>query len=389
MVKDELKNIIDEAVSRKGSDIHFIKNDDDVIIRTRRGNTMEKLKTIKISDYENLLAYVRFHSNLDLTNPKQPQSGGMSIEDGKFRADCRVSILPMMGFNSLAIRVINHDFGVTLDELPYFKENAQKLKELAQKSSGLVMLGGSKNSGKITTAYAMVDHLKKELGRNVIIIDEPSEYRQPDVKKFRVNEERVTDSVKNSSAEKSNEVSTRETGMKYDVGIKEILRHDPDVILIGEIKDENTASQAMRAAMTGHLVISTIYSKDNIGTIYRILDLGINLDELSQIAVGLVNQRLVPIETKRTALMEIATGADLEALIKQVKNGQITHVPYKPINKEFLDWENDLKKEAKQISQSVDGWVEVTSTNDVLNDKAVINSKKVKARNLNQGLELD
>jgi len=393
MVRDELKNMIDEAVSRKGRDIHFSKNDDGVTIRTRRGNTMVELKTIKTSEYEQLLAYVRFNSNLDLAHPMQPQSGSFTIEDSKTKSDCRVSILPAMGFNSLVIRVINHGNRVTLDVLPYFKENAQKLKELAKNPSGLIMLGGPTESGKTTTAYAMIEHLKKELGKSVIIIDEPSEYRQPDITQFKMNEPENSD--KNSSiTDKSNVVSsqetslsTGETGMKYDIGIKEILRHDPDVILIGEIRDANTARQAIRAALTGHLVISTIHSKDNLGTMYRMLDLGIAINELEQTAVGFVNQRLIPIEadnkTGKTALMEIADGDGLETMLKQVKTGYIDHLPYQTLDEEFLNWQSDLDKEVAQNSQPVDDWVEVVSADDVTIDT------KIKSRNINNGLELD
>ena len=177
-------------------------------------------------------------------------------------------------------------------------------------------------SGKSTTAYAMIDYLKTVLGKSVITIEDPIEYQQPDIVQMQVNES---------------------AGMNYEIGIKEILRHDPDVIVIGEIRDKVTAENAIRAALTGHLVISTIHSKDNLGTIYRMLDLGISVIDLSQAVVGLVNQRLIQTDSDRKALFEICCGEALESVIEQVNEGSVFSISYTTIDEEFLKWKSITK----------------------------------------------
>ena len=149
---------------------------------------------------------------------------------------------------------------------------------MATKQAGLLLISGPTGSGKTTTTYALIDYLKQELGKSIVTIEDPVEYQQPDIIQMQVNET---------------------MGMTYDVGIKEILRHDPDVIIIGEIRDSQTARQALRAAFTGHLVISTVHAKNVLGTINRLLDLGITLQELEQGVIGVANQRLIKFDFLR------------------------------------------------------------------------------------------
>jgi len=273
--------------------------------------------------YEKMLAYIKFHASMDLANPMQPQSGGLVVEEGDDALSCRVSILPTAKFHSLVLRIINVKMGKSLEEIPLFLSNTGVLKQIAEIEAGLILVGGPTSSGKTTTAYAMIDYLKNELGKSVITIEDPIEYQQPDIVQMQVNES---------------------AGMNYEVGIKEILRHDPDVIVIGEIRDKTTAQNAIRAALTGHLVISTVHSRDNLGTIYRMMDLGVSTSDLSQSLVGLVNQRLVPAEkADRKALFEICYGEDLENTMEQVHEGSILSTAYTTIDEEFLEWKSITK----------------------------------------------
>ena len=320
MIKTKLINIINDAIKMSASDIHFtLATNGEVLIQLRAGNIMLPRSHLDMKKYEKILAYVRFHSSMDLTNPQKPQSGGLVIKEGDDVLSCRVSILPTVSFHSMVLRIINVKMGKSLEEIPLFQSNAQILKQLAETEAGLILIGGPTSSGKTTTAFSMIDYLKNALGKTVITIEDPIEYQQPDIVQMQVNES---------------------AGMDYEVGIKEILRHDPDVIVIGEIRDETAAGNAIRAALTGHLVISTVHSRDNLGTIHRMMDLGISVIDLSQAVVGLVNQRLIPVDSDRKALFEICSGEKLANIIEQLTEGSVFNITYTTIDEEFLKWQS-------------------------------------------------
>ena len=320
MIKTELINLITDAIEINASDIHFTLEDTGgVLVGYRAGNLMMPRRCLERNQYEQLLSYIRFHASLDLAHPMQPQSGSLVIEEEQEVLSCRVSILPTTQFHSLVLRVINIKMGKELEEIPFFLSNVALMKEMMQKEAGLILIGGPTSSGKTTTAYGFIDYLKSKLSKSVITIEDPVEYQQPDIVQMQVNEN---------------------AGMNYDVGIKEILRHDPDVIVIGEIRDGGTAKQAVRAALTGHLVISTIHSKDNLGTIHRLLDLGISVHEIDQSVVALINQRLVEAGDSKKALMEICKDSDLAVTIQQVIEGQVIVIPYTSLDEEFLKWKS-------------------------------------------------
>ena len=323
MIKNELLEIVNDAIKMKASDIHFTQTDSgSVLVQLRAGNLMLPRAHIEKEKYEKMLGYIRFNSSMDLSHPLQPQSGGLVIAEGDDVVSCRVSILPTAKFSSMVLRVINVKMGKDLDEIPLFKNNSAILKKIAEIKAGLVLIGGPTSSGKTTTAYAMIEYLKNVLGKSVITIEDPIEYQQPDIVQMQVNES---------------------AGMNYEVGIKEILRHDPDVIVVGEIRDTTTASNAIRAALTGHLVISTIHSRDNLGSIHRIMDLGIPITDLSQSAVALINQRLVSAGDEQKALFEICFGQHLEQVIEQVSEGSVFMLPNMAIDEEFLAWKEATK----------------------------------------------
>jgi len=399
MIKDKLIDLLDEAVKIHATDLHFsLLDNDKILIQARASHFVLPLKTIEKNDYEKMLAYVRFHSSMDLADPNQPQSGGLVIGDGDKNStiNCRISILPTAKFQSLVLRVINHQPYKTIDELPFNPQKAQVLKDIAEKQSGLVLIGGPTSSGKTTTAYAMIHYLKNELGRSVITIEDPVEYQQPDVVQLQINDNKGMnfDYHKANRNQIHSNKHTRiqrseHTGMNDEIGLKEILRHDPDVIVIGEIRDKTTAQNAIRAASSGHLVISTIHSKDNIGMLHRLLDQGNSVYDIDQSLVALVNQRLIPVGDDKTAIMEIAEGSNLENLMEQVIEGRVTHLLYETIDQEYSDLNDYLNATINNRNSSpevVDEWIEVPSNGDFLDSE----TEKPSEISLNpQELELD
>ena len=359
MIKTKLINIIKDAIEKSASDIHFTQKDSDILVQLRIKNTMLPKTIIKRKEYEQLIAYIKFHASMDLTQPMQPQSGGLVIEDGDDILSCRVSILPTAKFQSLVLRIINTKTRKNLAQIPLFLNNVDLLKQIAQAEAGLVLIGGPTSSGKTTTAHAIIDYLKNELDKSVITIKDPIEYQQPDIVQMQVGESYKheqtnytpiadtppTPSLKKltTKANKATKINknNEDTEMNYEAVIKEILRHDPDVIFISEICDANTAKQAVRAAFNNHLVVSTIHSKDNLGTIYRMMDLGISAIDLSQAVVGLANQRLIEAKTGRRALFEICSSENLKNTVEQVIAGKVVDIAYTTIDEEFLKYKSD------------------------------------------------
>ena len=331
MTKNILNNILIDALENRASDIHFTQEQaNKVRIKFRSGNTMIPKGSLDMEQYNKLVAYVKFHASMDLAHPMQPQSGSLTVENETSTVHCRVSILPTTKFTSLVLRVIHNPLKITIDDIPYFPENAKTLKRIIKAQSGLVLIAGTVSSGKSTTALALVDELKKQ-GRSVITIEAPIEYQPSDIVQIAV-------SKKSEVKPKQVEIVTTEQDYDYKVGIKEILRHDPDVIVIGEIQSADVAKQAIRAAESGHLVVATVHAKDVLGAIHRMLDFRISIDDLNQSLVAVTNQRLMPVNGGKKALMEIATNEYLQKILEQIKNNHVCSIPYTTLDEEFLQY---------------------------------------------------
>lgn len=314
-IQSKLVSILKRAHELKASDIHFVMKQEQMLIEFRVGSFMVPHDFLTLTEYHSLLAYIKFQASLSLMHPKQPQSGLLTLQNQDVTYYCRVSILPTQHYQSLVLRLINHHYQKQLDEIPYFHRNLYGLQEMAKKQAGLLLISGPTGSGKTTTTYALIDYLKQELGKSIVTIEDPVEYQQPDIIQMQVNEM---------------------MGMTYDVGIKEILRHDPDVIIIGEIRDSQTARQALRAAFTGHLVISTVHAKNVIGTINRLLDLGLSLQELEQGLIGVANQRLIKFDDDQKALFELCYDDHLDILFHHLTEGTPLEASFITLDEEFL-----------------------------------------------------
>ncbi|MCL1949197.1 MAG: Flp pilus assembly complex ATPase component TadA [Turicibacter sp.] len=311
-IQNLLTDLLETANDQKASDIHFMLEEGSIGVRFRVGSAMKAHASLTPTTYRQLLSYIRFHASLTLEHPLQPQSGMIKISAGENLLNARVSIIPTYRFHSLVLRIINPKGRRSLEEIPLFSQNAYTLKEMASTQAGLILISGPTGSGKTTTAYGLLQYLR-DLGRTACSIEDPVEY-DIDMVQLEIN---------------------KATGLTYDVGIKEILRHDPDVIVIGEIRDAATAMQAIRASLTGHLVISTVHSKNVVGTIHRMLDLGVAPQELEQALVGVANQRLIKAKAGYKALFELCFGADLDEML----SSGYTEKRYRTLEEEYDLWE--------------------------------------------------
>lgn len=272
---------------------------------------------------ERMISYYKFLAQLDISERRKPQSGSFQKAMEQQSYAFRVSTLPSVFLKeSLIIRLLlqNHSFPLT--SLCFFKSSAHKLMELVQNRQGLLFFTGATGSGKSTSLYSLIHYCSTELNRHVISLEDPVENNQANLLQIQVNER---------------------AGVTYATGLKAILRHSPDVIMIGEIRDKETAKIAIEASLTGHLVVSTIHAKDSISCLYRLMDLGVSIDELRQTIIGIVAQILFhssALQGDRLALYEILSDIHLNQAISAILNKGDFQLPYELTlkgQKEFVE----------------------------------------------------
>lgn len=278
---DEIKNapvvklidsIIDNAVKARTSDVHIEPFEDYVKIRYRiDGELKEVLRTPK-DTMGALVTRIKILSNLNIAEKRLPQDGRIITKaDGK-PVDLRISILPTVHGEKIVIRILKRDnFMVEKAELGLSTEDTMLLDEIIKKPNGIILVTGPTGSGKSTTLYTFLNDLNKP-NRNIITVEDPVEYSLEGVNQVNVN-------IK--------------AGLTFAAGLRSILRQDPDIIMIGEIRDNETAEIAIRAAITGHLVLSTIHTNDAASTVYRLIDMGIEPYLVASSISGIISQRLV------------------------------------------------------------------------------------------------
>lgn len=190
-----------------------------------------------------------------------------------------------------------------ISSLCYYPKFSEKLIGLVSNKQGLLLFCGATGSGKTTSLYSLVHYCSKTLARHVISLEDPVESNQSHLLQIQVNER---------------------AGVTYAVGLKAILRHSPDVIMIGEIRDQETANIAVQAALTGHLVLSTVHAKDTVNCLFRLMDLGVSIEEMRQALLGIVAQCLIQVGNteERKALFEILSDTYLEEAIAATIQGE-------------------------------------------------------------------
>lgn len=294
-------HLLKEALEKNVSDIHFHPSVDqeNVSIFYRELGKRKFIRNISQSFYQIMLAYFKFTANMDIGETRQPQNGMIRWSMKQTEYHLRLSTLPLGLSESLTIRVFPQSKTPKLKELFLFYFQYKQLKRWLYKHSGIILLTGPTGSGKSTTMYSMLEELVCNRSMQAITLEEPVERHVHNVLQVEIN---------------------RKAGMTYEKGLKAALRHDPDTILLGEIRDETTATFALRAALTGHLVLTTLHAKDALGTIERLLDLGITRVDLKQSLIGIASLRLIPVISKgnierRAAIVELLDDALLQMAI--------------------------------------------------------------------------
>ncbi|MDR6299400.1 GspE/PulE family protein [Mesonia maritima] len=265
---DFLENLIWDAKSTGSSDIHFESFKDMARIRFRiDGKLIERYK-VKKEDYPELVNKIKIKSKLNITEKRLPQDGRIHYDN----FDIRVSILPTLYGEKIVMRILGRDTtNLSIDVLGMNEKEKDAYMEGVNASKGIVLISGPTGSGKTTTLYATLKLLNK-INTNILTIEDPIEYTLEGINQVQLNEG---------------------VGLTFSSALKTFLRQDPDIIMVGEIRDEKTAQMAIRASLTGHLVLSTIHTNSALGTISRLVDMGVPSFLIAETLRVSVAQRLV------------------------------------------------------------------------------------------------
>ncbi len=267
-----VNQILQMAVEQRASDIHIDPHETKVVIRYRIDGILRTERALPKHMQGMLTARIKILANMDITEHRVPQDGRIKMNIDFHPIDLRVSTLPTIYGEKIVMRVL--DLGAALNDLNklgFNKVNLQRFIQLIEQPTGIVLITGPTGSGKSSTLYAALNRLNGE-HVNIITIEDPVEYQLEGVNQIQVNPN---------------------VGMTFAEGLRSILRQDPNIIMVGEIRDRETAEVAIRASLTGHLVLSTLHTNDALSTVARLIDMGVEPFLVATSLSGVVSQRLV------------------------------------------------------------------------------------------------
>lgn len=264
--------ILQDALTYRASDIHFEPQEKEVIVRFRVDGVLQEAGRIPREHYENILNRVKVLAHLRTDEHFSAQDGSIRYAHDDIAIDLRISIVPILDGEKIAIRLL-HGYirAFTLDNLGFSKADQVILINASQKPFGMILVTGPTGSGKTTTLYALLNILNRP-GVNITTIEDPVEYKIAGANQIQVN---------------------LQTNLTFAKGLRSIVRQDPDIVLVGEIRDHETAEIAVNAALTGHLLLSTFHANDAATSIPRLLDMGVEPFLLTSTLEVVIAQRLV------------------------------------------------------------------------------------------------
>ena len=261
-----------QAVKRRASDVHLVPTSDSSNVLFRLDGALQEVVTLPLRLHESMIARIKVLAEMDISESRRPQDGSFSLEFGEKTVDFRVSAIGITWGEMMVIRVLDRSGGLlSLEDLGLALTPLSAWRQLLTLPFGLLLVSGPTGSGKTTTLYASVMELVQDRG-NIMTVEDPVEYRMENLHQIEVN---------------------RAAGIDFPTGLKSIMRLDPDVILVGEVRDVETATTAIDAALTGHLVLASIHGNDAASSMVRLLDMGIEPFMAATAGAGMLAQRLV------------------------------------------------------------------------------------------------
>ncbi len=264
--------LIADAVKRGASDIHLEPEQGFMRFRYRIDGVLRQIRSLHKKYWSAIAVRVKVMAGMDIAETRAPQDGRISLSLSGRQIDFRVSTMPTVHGENLVLRILDRQKGlVELPQLGLEESVLGSLRLMVARPEGIILVTGPTGSGKTTTLYSVLSHLNTETV-NIMTLEDPVEYPMGQIRQTSINEA---------------------VRLDFATGVRAILRQDPDIILIGEVRDEETASMAFRAAMTGHQVFATLHTNNALGAIPRLLDLGIRPDIMAGNIIGVIAQRLV------------------------------------------------------------------------------------------------
>lgn len=266
------ERLLAEAIKAGASDLHVEPCEADLRVRIRVDGLLQEMCRLPLSSQSSLITQLKVASGMDIAEKRIPQDGRMTMNVEGVEADLRLATLPALAGEKVAVRILNKNQSLLqLENLSMSKKMLRLYRQLYAAPNGLVLATGPTGSGKTTTLYATLAQLNRST-HNIITIEDPVEYRLPGINQVAIN---------------------RKAGLDFAVGLRAIVRQDPDIIMLGEIRDKESAAIAVHAALTGHLVLSTLHTNSAAGAVSRLLDMGVEPYLLAASLRGVLAQRLV------------------------------------------------------------------------------------------------
>ena len=296
--------LLNDAVKRGASDIHFEPEQGFLRIRYRIDGVLRQIRSLHKNYWSAMVVRLKVISGMNIAETRAPQDGRISLSLSGRSVDFRVSAQPTTHGENIVLRILDRQKGIVpLEDLGLQEDELKMLRLMMARPEGIILVTGPTGSGKTTTLYSILNHVNTE-GVNIMTLEDPVEYPMAMIRQTSVNEVAKLD---------------------FASGIRSMMRQDPDVILVGEIRDQETAEMAFRAAMTGHQVYSTLHTNSAIGAIPRLLDIGIVPDVLSGNIIGIVAQRLMRRLCKHCKQPYEASAADCKLLGVDVEKAPTLH----------------------------------------------------------------
>lgn len=290
-----VNQIIANAVAQRASDIHFDPQEAEVTVRYRVDGMLKTERSLPKYMQNTLIARIKIMGNLNITESRLPQDGRIKMHVNYKPIDIRISSLPSVYGEKIVMRILDISSSLgQLEKIGFSSANLATFTSMIEKPNGIVLVTGPTGSGKSSTLYAALNHLNQE-EVNIITIEDPVEYQLQGINQVQVKEE---------------------VGMTFASGLRSILRQDPDIIMIGEIRDQETAEIAIRASLTGHLVLSTLHTNSATAALTRLIDMGIEPFLISSSLTGVVAQRLVRKVCRDCAKSQAPSSREIEIMRK-------------------------------------------------------------------------
>lgn len=331
------QDILQKALKEKASDIHIEPFSDLLKIRIRVDGKMKEMLNLELDLYPSLTSVIKYRANMDITEKRLPQDGRIDVKIKDAVIDIRISTVPTTYGEKIVLRLLNRDsFLKTKYELGFSNEAVEKIQKIIKQRTGILLVTGPTGSGKTTTVYSILKDLRNS-SKNIMTIEDPIEYKMEGINQIQVN---------------------HKVGLTFEKGLKAILRQDPDIIMVGEIRDVETAKTAVRAAITGHLVISTLHTNDAISSIARLIDMEIPPYLLNASLIGVISQRLVRKVCENCSNDVVINQNEKKSIYTTIPIGceECSHTGYngRTVAYEILTIDDEIRNEIQQNKEAKD-----------------------------------